>query len=106
MLRSIKGSKPGIPHAIDSECPVCASRLQMCGPIWNGSLHENEFLAKLISEVKHSNEAVYKSKARLTGMLSVAQEELHLPLYFSIPEICHVAKCPQPPMNAFMYLII
>lgn len=103
MLKPAKGSKPGLPHTVSSSCPVCGSRLQICGPIWNGPLHDHSFLPRLIEEVKIANEAIYKSKSRLIGMLSVAYEELSFPLYVSIPEICHVAKSPQPPMNAIMY---
>lgn len=102
LLKETKGSKPGVPHAPNSSCPVCQSRLQLCGPVWNGKLHEKEFLSALIDQIKSSEESIYKSKSRLIGMLSVAMEELPLPLYVSIPELCHVVKSPQPTMNGFM----
>lgn len=42
------------------------------GPLWSGPLHDREFVGKMLGHAK-SDAAEYKTKARIVGMLSIAQ---------------------------------
>jgi tRNA G26 N,N-dimethylase Trm1 len=56
---------------LDPTCPHCASRVTLHGPFWNSNLHDNEFLATLLSDVESME---LETKPRILGMVTVAKE--------------------------------
>lgn len=47
--------------------------MQVAGPMWSGSLHNPEFVAKVVEHVDR-NTKNYGTSTRMKGMLTVAQE--------------------------------
>nr|CAG8532165.1 6388_t:CDS:10 [Entrophospora candida] len=78
---------------------VFSSPLEVGGPIWNHSIHDKDFVLKMLDHVKSSNEETYKTHARMLGMLTVISEELDSPLYHSIPVLSGVIHCISPPLK-------
>ncbi|CAH1760551.1 3707_t:CDS:10 [Entrophospora sp. SA101] len=74
---------------------VFSSPLEVGGPIWNHSIHDKDFVLKMLDHVKSSNEETYKTHARMLGMLT----ELDSPLYHSIPVLSGVIHCISPPLK-------
>lgn len=50
-----------------------AKGTQIAGPMWNGPLHDQAFLEKLLQHVD-SNSDHYGTYTRMKGMLTVAKE--------------------------------
>lgn len=78
-----------------SDCRECGDRLHMAGPMWGGSLHDKSFVSKLLTHVQGSKDA-YKTSPRMEGMLTVVQEELETPFYFSPQKLSRVLHCETP----------
>ena len=49
---------------------------QLAGPMWSGSLHDKEFIAKVLEHIA-SNEDRYGTAKRMKGMLTIAKEVRH-----------------------------
>jgi tRNA (guanine26-N2/guanine27-N2)-dimethyltransferase len=91
------------PQALpESLCSICNNKLQMAGPIWTEKIHSDLFLSRLLETINSSSREVYLSLDRLIGMITVISEETQDPLYISLPEICHVLKTVQPPMDSII----
>eukprot|EP01095_Lingulamoeba_sp_RSL-Kostka_P005673 TRINITY_DN1713_c0_g1_i2.p1 TRINITY_DN1713_c0_g1~~TRINITY_DN1713_c0_g1_i2.p1 ORF type:complete len:597 (+),score=182.67 TRINITY_DN1713_c0_g1_i2:29-1819(+) len=68
------------------KCEFCDSAIRMTGPIWGDSIHDQEFVEKLLEHLEE-NQSNYKTYARLYGLLSVIHTELPVPLFLSLPEL-------------------
>ena len=93
-------------------CPETGGQFKTAGPCWIGPLHDLSFVQEAISRLEpllaeqtidqtmeFSNLATCK---RIHGLLTVVSEELHdVPLYYLLPDLCHILGCPMPPMNQF-----
>ena len=62
-------------ETIPQQCAVCASRIDACGPMWIGALHDNKFVEKVL-EVSQNTELLphLGTRDRIKGMLSVISE--------------------------------
>jgi len=88
------------------KCPICSSSLKLVGPIWNGEIHNLEFIKTLISELPKYE---LKTSKKIIGMLSMIKEEIEMkvpPLgyytHFMISEI----KSNAPNLHSIMYFIL
>ncbi|PPJ55911.1 hypothetical protein CBER1_03775 [Cercospora berteroae] len=61
--------------AVDQLCEHCDSKRHLAGPMWAGPIHNAAFVEKLLEDVETADPEVYKTKARIEGMLSTALEE-------------------------------
>ncbi|KIY72133.1 N2,N2-dimethylguanosine tRNA methyltransferase [Cylindrobasidium torrendii FP15055 ss-10] len=83
----------GIPNT--EHCPECNSNLHLAGPMWSGPIHSPAFISKVLSHVS-AHPGKYGTEARMTGMLTVAKEELPLPFYFTPRQLAGFFHCTTP----------
>jgi len=60
----------------DSNCEHCGSKTHLAGPMWGGPLHNPAFVEKILDDLKNVDEEIYKTKARVEGMLDTALDEM------------------------------
>ncbi|KAF5380997.1 hypothetical protein D9615_003984 [Tricholomella constricta] len=84
--------------AVTEKCPECESALHMAGPMWSGPLHDSNFVTKVLEHVE-ANQDKYGTAVRMKGMLNVAQEELHVPFYFTPAKVASFFHCTTPPLE-------
>ena len=70
---------------------------QIGGPAWGASLHNKEFVDKMLEHVKQ-NESSYGTQQRMKGMLTVIGEEVDSPLYWTLQRLCGTLHCTSIPL--------
>ncbi|KAG6874180.1 hypothetical protein C0995_003726 [Termitomyces sp. Mi166 len=83
---------------VTEKCPECDSTLHMAGPMWSGPLHDPKFLSKVLEHLE-ANQDKYGTAVRMKGMLTVAQEELDAPFYFTPAKIASFFHCITPTLE-------
>ncbi|KAG2111599.1 tRNA methyltransferase [Suillus discolor] len=83
---------------VPQKCTECGSALHVAGPMWSGSLHNNGFISKVLEHLG-SNQDRYGTAVRMKGMLTVANEELHVPFYFTPSRIAGYFHSVCPPLD-------
>ena len=58
---------------VPEKCPECGSSLHVAGPMWNGPIHDSQFVGRILEHLE-SNEDKYGTSTRMKGMLTVAKE--------------------------------
>jgi tRNA (guanine26-N2/guanine27-N2)-dimethyltransferase len=58
---------------VPEKCPECGSSLHVGGPMWNGQIHDPQFVGQILEHLE-SNEDKYGTSTRMKGMLTVAKE--------------------------------
>ncbi|XP_063305667.1 tRNA (guanine(26)-N(2))-dimethyltransferase [Pelobates fuscus] len=92
---------PGTGPPVGMSCEFCSQRHQVGGPLWAESLHDTEFVQKIISAVDR-NPKRFKTSERILGMLSMAIEELSdVPLYYTLDNLSSVVRCSTPSLLQF-----
>jgi len=67
-------------------CSECGSRLQVAGPLWLGSLWDQEFCGRLINEVKGRN---FSNEAKAMNLLTLITKEIDAPItYYATDKLC------------------
>ncbi|KAM3864962.1 tRNA (guanine(26)-N(2))-dimethyltransferase [Diretmus argenteus] len=86
---------------VGPECQQCGQKHQMGGPIWAESLHDTEFVQKVLSAVS-GNPKRFGTSKRIEGMLSMVTEELEdTPLYYTVDSLSSTIHCNTPPLLQF-----
>ena len=72
---------------VPEKCPECGSPLHVAGPMWNGRIHDPQFVGRILEHLEE-NEDKYGTSTRMRGMLSVAKEvgTLSSPFFFLFME--------------------
>ncbi|KAG2368617.1 tRNA methyltransferase [Suillus spraguei] len=83
---------------VPQKCTECGSALHVAGPMWSGPLHNNGFVSKVLEHLE-SNQDKYGTAVRMKGMLTVANEELHVPFYFTPSRIAGFFHSICPPLD-------
>ncbi|KAN0076846.1 tRNA methyltransferase [Tylopilus felleus] len=83
---------------VNSACPECGYSMHLAGPMWSGALHNPEFVAKVVEHVDR-NTKNYGTSSRMKGMLTVAQEELDVPFYFTPGKVAGTFHCSTPALG-------
>ncbi|KAG2078277.1 N2,N2-dimethylguanosine tRNA methyltransferase [Suillus decipiens] len=83
---------------VPQKCTECGSALHVAGPMWSGPLHNNGFVTKVLEHLE-SNQDKYGTAVRMKGMLTVANEELHVPFYFTPSRIAGFFHSICPPLD-------
>ncbi|KAJ7582668.1 tRNA methyltransferase [Mycena floridula] len=83
---------------VPNKCPECQSSLYMAGPMWSGPIHDPDFIAKVLEHLS-ANVDQYGTSARMKGMLTVAQEELEVPFYFTPSRVASFFHCETPSLD-------
>ena len=58
---------------VPEKCPECESSLHVAGPMWNGPIHDSQFIGQILEHLE-GNEGKYGTFTRMKGMLTVAKE--------------------------------
>ncbi|KAG1756727.1 tRNA methyltransferase [Suillus paluster] len=83
---------------VPQKCTECGSALHVAGPMWSGPLHNNGFISKVLEHLE-GNQDKYGTAVRMKGMLTVANEELHVPFYFTPSRIAGLFHSVCPPLD-------
>jgi tRNA (guanine26-N2/guanine27-N2)-dimethyltransferase len=90
-------SQVELTHVHMRDCPECGSRLQVAGPLWLGSLWDENFCVALDSEAKRKS---IGNKIRILKMLSLVRGEIHAPAtYYAIDKLCDKFSLPVPSLS-------
>ncbi|CAO3595152.1 unnamed protein product [Absidia cylindrospora] len=92
-----KRHSPGSGPPVNATCDHCGSPHHVGGPAWIAPLHDKDFVGKMLQHVKDSEQS-YGTHKRMKGMLSVIQEEVEDPCYWTIQRICGTLHCNGIPM--------
>ncbi|CCH62431.1 hypothetical protein TBLA_0H01440 [Henningerozyma blattae CBS 6284] len=107
-----KSSKPYVKFApasgppVNEKCQFCDGTFHLAGPMYAGSLHNDEFVKEVlrINKEEHSKkkefEGVYGTTKRIEGMVTLAAQELKdAPFYFSPNNVSSIIKLQVPPLK-------
>ncbi|KAI0283032.1 N2 N2-dimethylguanosine tRNA methyltransferase [Russula aff. rugulosa BPL654] len=83
---------------VSEKCPECGSPLHVAGPMWNGPIHDSQFVGQVLEHLE-DNEDKYGTSTRMKGMLTVAKEELPVPFYFTPSRVASFFHSVCPSLN-------
>lgn len=84
------------PHVtVDQHCKHCKHKHYVGGPIWIGPLHDQEFVSRLLSSLDNLK---LETKQRIKGVLTMINEEIDSPLYYTSDRLMSIIRCSTPPM--------
>ncbi|SCV00253.1 LAME_0G08526g1_1 [Lachancea meyersii CBS 8951] len=85
---------------VSQRCPHCGGAHHLTGPMYAGPLHNKEFIQEVlrINREEHTDE-VYKTRKRIEGMLTLAQNELDTPFYFTPNRVSSILKFQVPSLK-------
>lgn len=89
----------------NSCCSICkGTAFQIGGPLWNGPLHNLDFLKGVLERAPHFPHL--GTIPRIVGMCTVALEELEVPFYFPISLLANVLhSCTAPLLSIYSALL-
>ncbi|CAN4079499.1 unnamed protein product [Withania somnifera] len=97
---------PGFGPAVAQECSDCGKKFNMGGPIWSAPIHDQEWVAAMLSNVNSMKER-YPAYERISAVLTTVSEELpDIPLFLSLHNLCATLKCTSPSAVIFRSAVI
>ncbi|KAL0083090.1 N2,N2-dimethylguanosine tRNA methyltransferase [Phycomyces blakesleeanus] len=88
---------PGTGPPVGEFCSSCGSTHHVGGPAWAGPLHDKDFVERMLGHID-TNRTNYGTNQRMTGMLTVIQEEIEDPFYWTLARLCGTMHCNSIPM--------
>ncbi len=92
-------TKNGLAVFMNEECPVCAGKRKMSGPLWLGPLKDIPFCNDVISEV---NALPLNKKEEAVKLLTVCRDEADIPFFYDQHLLCEMLKISAPPIEPFL----
>ncbi|NP_001121226.1 tRNA methyltransferase 1 L homeolog [Xenopus laevis] len=93
---------PATGPPVTLNCEFCQQRQQLGGPIWAESLHDKDFVERILSALDRNNSKRFKTAERIQGVLSMVTEELSdVPLYYTLDNLSSVIRCNTPSLLQF-----
>ncbi|KAH9050649.1 N2 N2-dimethylguanosine tRNA methyltransferase [Lactarius hengduanensis] len=83
---------------VSEKCPECGAPLHVAGPMWNGPIHDSQFIGGILEHLEGSEDK-YGTSIRMKGMLTVAKEELSTPFYFTPSRVASFFHCTCPSLD-------
>ncbi|XP_053978045.1 tRNA (guanine(26)-N(2))-dimethyltransferase [Hylaeus volcanicus] len=83
---------------VDQLCNICQHKQHAGGPIWLGTLHDQQFVSELLCNLHNMRLGTLK---RIEGVLNVIHEELDVPLYYTLDRLMSTVRCHTPSMLMF-----
>ncbi len=81
-----------------NQCPECGSKMDYAGPLWLGSIFDQSFTQKMITENKTR---AFRNSARISKMLSLIKDEALAPMtYYVLDKISGKLNLPTPSVQA------
>ncbi|KAK9455762.1 N2,N2-dimethylguanosine tRNA methyltransferase-domain-containing protein [Dipodascopsis uninucleata] len=84
---------------VSPQCEHCGFVHHIGGPMWAGPLHNKSFIENILCMADSLDKDIYKTVPRIKGMLTLANEELDVPFYFTAGHVSSVLHCTCPPMT-------
>jgi len=81
-------------------CPVCGAKMEHAGPLWIGSLLDEEFVDLMAEE---NRKAAFKNNSKITKLLTkIKNEATALPTYYVIDKLSQKLNLSAPSNQAFI----
>ncbi|KAJ8648921.1 hypothetical protein MRB53_001944 [Persea americana] len=97
---------PGFGPVVPQECSDCGKKFNMGGPIWSAPIHDQEWVASILENVKSMKDR-YPAYDRISAVLGTVSEELvDVPLFVSLHNLCATLKCTSPSAVMFRSAVI
>ncbi|XP_043704199.1 probable tRNA (guanine(26)-N(2))-dimethyltransferase 2 [Telopea speciosissima] len=97
---------PGFGPVVPQECSDCGKKFNMGGPIWSAPIHDQEWVASILANVKSMKDR-YPAYDRISAVLTTISEELpDVPLFVSLHNLCATLKCTSPSAVMFRSAVI
>ncbi|KAF8407838.1 hypothetical protein HHK36_006974 [Tetracentron sinense] len=97
---------PGFGPVVPQECSDCGKNFNMGGAIWSAPIHDQEWVASILANVKSMKER-YPAYDKISAVLTTISEELpDVPLFVSLHSICATLKCTSPSSVIFRSAVI
>ncbi|KAI4366843.1 hypothetical protein MLD38_022659 [Melastoma candidum] len=97
---------PGFGPVVPQDCTDCGKKFCMGGPIWSAPIHDQEWVASILSDVKSMRDR-YPAYDRISAVLTTISEELpDIPLFLSLHNLCSTLKCTSPSAVIFRSAVI
>uniref|UniRef100_A0A3Q7FJ16 tRNA (guanine(26)-N(2))-dimethyltransferase n=1 Tax=Solanum lycopersicum TaxID=4081 RepID=A0A3Q7FJ16_SOLLC len=97
---------PGFGPAISQDCSDCGKKFNMGGPIRSAPIHDQEWVAAILADVKSIKER-YPAYDRICATLTAVSEELpNIPLFLCLHNISATLKCTSPSAVMFRSAVI
>eukprot|EP01012_Entosiphon_sulcatum_P027583 TRINITY_DN3325_c0_g1_i1.p1 TRINITY_DN3325_c0_g1~~TRINITY_DN3325_c0_g1_i1.p1 ORF type:complete len:587 (+),score=82.17 TRINITY_DN3325_c0_g1_i1:1239-2999(+) len=81
-------------------CEVCGGSFQQAGPIYSSPIHNVPFVTLLLKHLE-AHKSEFKAYTRIRGLLSLARDELQIPLFYDMPALVSSLKTRTPPIVKF-----
>ncbi|GAB5592984.1 RNA methyltransferase tRNA(m5U54)methyltransferase [Umbelopsis nana] len=82
----------GTGPVVNNHCENCDQIHRIGGPTWIAPIHNKDFVTKMLDHVK-ANEEKFGTSERMKGMLTVINEELDDPFYWTLGNLCGTLHC-------------
>ncbi|KAL5988142.1 hypothetical protein ACLOJK_035905 [Asimina triloba] len=97
---------PGFGPVVPQECSNCGKKFNMGGPIWSAPIHDQEWVASILANVKSMKER-YPAYDKISAVLTTISEELNdVPLFVSLHNLCATLKCTSPSAVMFRSAVL
>ncbi|GMH20639.1 hypothetical protein Nepgr_022480 [Nepenthes gracilis] len=97
---------PGFGPVVPQECSDCRKKFNMGGPIWSAPIHDQEWVASILTDVKSMKDR-YPAYDRVAAVLTTISEELpDVPLFLSLHNLCATLKCTSPSAVIFRSAVL
>ncbi|XP_057447743.1 tRNA (guanine(26)-N(2))-dimethyltransferase 2-like [Lotus japonicus] len=97
---------PAYGPVVPQECNDCGKKFNMGGPIWSAPIHDQEWVASILADVKRMKDS-YPAYDRISAVLTTISEELpDVPLFLSLHSLCSTLKCTSPSAIIFRSAVI
>ena len=125
---------PGFGPVVPQECSDCGKKFNMGGPIWSAPIHDQEWVAAILADVKYMKDR-YPAYDRISAVLTTIsevcafpclslwymigypillilneynslQELPDVPLFLSLHNLCATLKCTSPSAIIFRSAVI
>ncbi|VFQ80810.1 unnamed protein product [Cuscuta campestris] len=97
---------PGFGPTVPQECSDCGKKFNMGGPIWSAPIHDQEWVASILADVKSKKDR-YPAYEKIYAVLTTISEELpDVPLFLSLHNLCATLKCTSPSAVIFRSAVL
>lgn len=87
-----------------STCPETGAQFTVGGPIWNGPIHDHEWIKGVMAFMKGRG---FAAEQKIRGILTSALQELpDVPLHMDLHNMCKILKCSVPPHHVVKSALI
>lgn len=84
-----------------AHCAHCDRPHHLAGPMWGGELHLAPFVDRVLAINSAADPAVYGTRERIKGMLTMARAELPHPFYVNLNQVLSFFRAPPVPIDDF-----